>query len=279
MSETTLHIDQIFETINETDIIHIIDKVKELYNFNLEYFSPIYLNRRIVYSMQKMKVVNVGEYIKRLESIDFFEQLLFDLTNDGVEFFRDSHVWKRLINHLNEHFSKNDTLKIWFPDFAGGEDLYSFLIILNIKKLLSRCLIIASGYSENRAISIKNGVYLKPMNETIQNFKNTGMETASEYFKSMETAIQLQSELTDNVTFINLRQQPLHYNQAFDIVFYRNSMITLRKEYQQQIEDKIYDSLKIGGYLYIGVNERLMNIPTEIQYKTIDEELRIYQKK
>ena len=238
MSEITPHITNSFERVSETDILNIIDTVKRLYKFDLEHFTPIYLNRRIVYSMQKMKVVSVGEYIRRLESIDFFEQLLFDLTNDGVEFFRDSQIWKQLIKHLNNHFSKNDTLKIWFPDFAGGEDLYSFLITLIMQKYISRCLIIASGYSENRISFVKNGIYLKPLDETIQNFKNTGMELAPEHFKSMETAILLQSELTDNVTFVNSRQQQLNYNQAFDIVFYRNTMIAINKESQLLIENK-----------------------------------------
>jgi len=267
-----------FEFIEAVDIDRLTKAVIEKYNFNLQNYSASFLNRRIVVSMQKNKISNVNELLNRLNDNTFFNSFISDMSVNGTEFFRDISVWKNIITLLIENFNSNKEFTVWFPNCANGEELYCFMYILKQYGFYDNCKVVASNVSSERIEIIKTGLFEgKNENFDLFNFNKMGFSISeSTFFKTIDTAIQLDKKLLQNVEFITTNQTPLVETNTFDLVFSRNIMLFYNKEFQKELEDIIYNSLKEDGKLIIGINEQLIN--QVVKFKLINIEDKIYQK-
>jgi len=267
-----------FEFIEAVDIDRITKAFIEKYNFNLQNYSASFLNRRIAFFMQKNKISNVNELLNRLNDITFFNSFKSDLSVNGTEFFRDISVWKNIITLLIENFNSNKEFTVWFPNCANGEELYCFMYILKQYGFYDNCKVVASNVSSERIEIIKTGLFEgKNENFDLLNFNKMGFSISeSTFFKTIDTAIQLDKKLLQNVEFITTNQTPLAETNTFDLVFSRNIMLFYNKEFQKELEDIIYNSLKEDGKLIIGINEQLINQVEK--FKLINIEDKIYQK-
>jgi chemotaxis protein methyltransferase CheR len=59
---------------------------------------------------------------------------------------------------------------------------------------------------------------------------------------------------------------PFPFKEAFDLILCRNVMIYFDKRTQQGLAEKFYDSLRDGGYLFIGHSETLTGITHRFEY-------------
>jgi chemotaxis protein methyltransferase CheR len=270
-----------FESIDSFEIDRIANLLLEKYHFDLHTYAPTYCKRRIIYLMQKHKVRNVDSLIGRLDNKDFFELFLYDLHVNGIEFFRDTSVWNNLLKTIIEHCNATKEIRVWFPDCGNGEDLYSFEIVLKQFGFYDKCLITASNISSEKIAYIKQGKY-EGKGETIDIANYTKLEfsaPASKYFKIVDTAIQLDKKLLDNVDFTNTSAANPINKKGFDLIVFRNAMIAYSRQYQIDVLGNIYNSLSSGGVLIIGVNEQLIMPNLDNRFTVLNSEDRIYQKK
>jgi len=270
-----------FESINSIDIDRLANLLLEKYHFDLHTYAPTYCKRRLIYLMQKHKVSNVDSLIVRFGNKDFFELFLSDLQVNGIEFFRDRSMWNNLLKTIIEHCNATSEIRVWFPDCGNGEDLYSFEILLNQFGFYDKCFVIASNISNDKIAFIKQGKY-EGKSETIDiaNYTKLGFSApVSKYFKVVDTAIQLDKKLLNNVEFFNSSAaNPIKKNN-FDLIVFRNAMITYSRQYQTEALENVCDSLRYGGVLIIGVNEQLLIPNIDNRFTVLNSEDRIYQKK
>ena len=99
-----------------------------------------------------------------------------------------------------------------------------------------------------------------------------------QYFKIVDTAIQLDSELLCNVQLVHEEPYTSNYSNDFDFVVFRNSMIYMSKQHQIDTLEHVYTALKKEGIITIGVNEQLIIPAVETIFISIDNEERIFQK-
>jgi len=280
MTSESLLVTTHFENINSTDIDRINALLLKNYNFDINIYAPTFINRRVIYFMQKQKISDVNELLNRLKSKYFFEQFLFELSTNGIEFFRDTSVWENLLSLITSYCNFKRNINIWFPDCANGEDLYSLTILLKQFGFYDKCKITASNISNEKITFIKQGKYEgKNENVDLANYSNLGFATPfTKYFKTIDTAIQLDKELLTNVTFIVSNVLQEMESKDFDLVFFRNTMITYNKEYQIATIENIFNSMRTGGLLIIGIKEQLLNTDAENKFKLINVEDRIFLK-
>ena len=76
--------------------------------------------------------------------------------------------------------------------------------------------------------------------------------------RSREEEFRVKDELKKEVIFrqFNL-MDPLPFKKKFHIVFLRNVMIYFQDDTKYQLIQRIYDHMEPGGYLFIGLTERL----------------------
>jgi len=270
----------LFEAVDPVNIDKITDLLLAKYKFDLRNYAPMFLNRRIVYIMQKYKVSNVNEFINRLLDANFFQQFLSDFIVCGTDFFRDTSVWEQLIKTITEWFSEKKQFRVWFPECGTGEELYSFTIFIKENSFYDKCLITASTISAEKIAYIKKGMYegraehFDLANYTKLEFKSP----AFTYFKIIDTAFQLNLGLLDNVQFESMPNVLQKKENDFDLILFRNVMLMYNKPYQINVLENIYKSLRHDGLLIIGVNEQLLSPDIENKFKMINKEGRIYQK-
>jgi len=269
-----------FETIDTADINRIAQLLFKQYHFELNSFAPTFINRRIVYSMQKHKVSDVDEFLNRLLITDFFEKFLFDLSVQGTEFFRDTSVWENLFKIVIENIKPNSEYRVWFPDCGNGEDLYSFTILLKQFGLYDKCSITASNISNEKIAFIKQGMYEGKYDYSdISNYnKQAFLMPTSSFFSTIDTAIKVNNNVLINVNFLNSNASKKSNTKMYDLVIFRNAMIHYSKEYQIKVLENITESIKQGGLLIIGVNEQLLIHEIKNAYNTISEIDKIFQK-
>ena len=269
-----------YEIIAASDFKRISDLLKIKYQFDLQNFAPTFIKRRIVYSILKNKVNDVNEFLIRLEEPTFFETFLFDVLGNSVDFFQDLSVWIALQKQIEAHVDLHNSCKIWFPDSGNGEELYSLLLLLHYSNLLEYCFITASNASKICLSYIEKGFYEGKIENIkfLEKWKPEFISTYLQYFKIVDTAIQLDSELLCNVQLVHEESYTSNYSNDFDFVVFRNSMIYMSKQHQIDTLEHVYTALKKEGIITIGVNEQLIIPAVETIFISIDNEERIFQK-
>jgi len=99
------------------------------------YYKQTTVNRRILRRMVLNKFIDLNEYVKFLrENPQEVELLYKDLLINVTSFFRDQTVYQALSNKifpaLFKNRKENDTVRIWTPACANGEEAYSLAICL-----------------------------------------------------------------------------------------------------------------------------------------------------
>ena len=64
---------------------------------------------------------------------------------------------------------------------------------------------------------------------------------------------------------MNLMEGLYPYQTQFDVIFLRNTLIYFDQKVQFKVLIKVIDSLKTGGYLFIGHSESLINLQLPIK--------------
>lgn len=267
-----------FEYIETVDIDRITKAFLEKYDFNLQNYAASFLNRRIVFSMQKQKISNVDEFLNRLNDITFFNSFLSELSVNGTEFFRDISVWKNTLTLLIENCNSNKKFSVWFPNCANGEELYCFMFLLKQYGFYDNCKVTASNISLEKINTIKKGLFEDKNEKTdLANYIKIGFSgEENTFFKIVDTAIQLDNNLIQNVQFIASDPTQNKQTNKYDLVFLRNILLFYSKPFQKEVLNTIYTSLQDDGKLIIGVKEQLIDCTKN--FKSINDEDKIFQK-
>ncbi|MEA3414691.1 MAG: protein-glutamate O-methyltransferase [Thermodesulfobacteriota bacterium] len=158
-------------------------------------------------------------------------------------------------------------LKIWSAGCSTGEEPYSLAIILKeiIKDRNCKPKILATDISTRTLRIAVAGVYSK------EKIKKIPPLLLRKYFQigqgRWDGHYRVKKELKDSVEFMrfNLMEIPA-FNDPFDIIFCRNVMIYFDKKTQDGLVNRFYDSLKKGGYFFVGHSESLTGLTHRFKY-------------
>lgn len=202
---------------------------------------------------------NVKDYLKLLASdqrevVEFIDTV----TTNHSYFFREN----RSIAHIIEQFGKDPKrqtkeFKIWCAAASTGDEPYSAAI--QLKNAGLKFSILATDISHTVLQIAEKGIY---KNDKIQRIPTAlvhryfqkGMGKYLEYVK-------VKPEIKTHVAFAKFNlvsNSPDH--RMFDAILCRNVMIYFDHQTSENVVNKLYTSLKPGGYFAIGNAESLMNM-------------------
>jgi chemotaxis protein methyltransferase CheR len=242
-------------------------------------FSQSFLKRRLHLFFDKFHIRHTDQLTKQLGSKLFIESLLYHLSVDTTEMFRDPGFWRTIKTHIHNNPSLLN-FPVWFPDIASGEELYSFLILLKITLPNSKAEVIFHHPSSSRIDEIKTGM-LRSKNIEIHDSNFKRLELNDGNFESFFRLHNNYLTLHENVL------GKLHPKKGwfltepdasnFGMIFYRNSMLYQNRNLQERTCKFLVDHLAPGGILVIGIKETL---PDSIlsRMQVIDEQERIFRK-
>ena len=253
--------------LSETEIHALIKFTNKFYGLDLsENLKPIALSE-----LTKFKKIN-----KILDLEDFFNKRRYDFQDSKIldlldifliphtNFFRNNRQFETLksevipecLAHMDH--KNNIDLRIWSAGCSTGEEAYSILVSLmeyfGDEYWKITCGIMATDISRKSLKIASRGIYeTKKIDKIIR--QRISKYTEQEKDGKLHFKEKVRKEA--NFKELNLNSKIFPFKNKFHIIFCRNILIYFNKDSRLAAENKIFESLEEGGFIFLGDAEVL----------------------
>lgn len=212
-------------------------------------------------------------YVTTEEGTEELVSMLDSISTNLTSFFREEshfvrlrHIILSIVEKMGNRGSIN-TFKIWSAGCSTGEEPYTLAITFSesVAQKPLEATILATDISTKVLKIAERGIYAH------EKTKGIAQPYLKKYFQlgtgQSEGYVRIKNELKKMITFqrFNLMERfPTHNH--FDVIFCRNVMIYFDKQTQNILVNKFYDSLKNGGYFFVGHSESLTGLKHQFNY-------------
>ncbi|WP_197454706.1 PAS domain S-box protein [Stieleria varia] len=258
----------------------ISKRLMEVTNHNFQHYKQNTLARRIRRRMHVLKLSQVDAYVKFLVQDEDEPQALFrELLISVTEFFRDPDAFELLsqsvIPKLFANRVSSDTVRIWVPGCATGEEAYSIAMLCreHMDQIPSppEVQIFATDIDDHALKICRQGTYPIGIEDEISK------ERLQRFFIKRGKKFQVTREIRELVMFSshNLISDPPF--SRLDMISCRNLLIYLGPHLQKKLIPLFHYSLRPSGYLLLGPSE---NISSHAElFRVVDAKYRLSQRK
>ena len=191
-----------------------------------------------------------------------WEEFTNALTTNLTSFFRESHHFDILKQHLAQVGRDGHQINIWCNAASTGEEPYSLAITLmeHFQSASPNAAILASDLDTNVLSKAREGVY------SIDKVEKMSPDRIRRYFLkgagAQEGFARVRPELQKLITYrqINLLDNSWPIRGPFDAIFCRNVMIYFDKPTQRKMLEKFAPLLRKDGLLFVGHSEHLSHV-------------------
>ncbi|HUJ18044.1 MAG TPA: protein-glutamate O-methyltransferase CheR [Nitrospirota bacterium] len=241
---------QIRDFIYEKSGIYITDAKKYL------------VEKKLGARLQDRNVGSFEDYLSlvRYSGGDELGRLFDAITTNETYFFREPQQLQvcveSVVPAVLQQKSARD-IRIWSAACSTGEEAYTLVMMLMEKRSCSRIDVVASDISNEVLASAQKAVYGS------YSMRNVPEPYLKKYFKSNGWTHELDPSVRAPVRFMNINlidAAKMRAVQGMDVVFCRNVLIYFDDRAKQKAVSLLYDSLRPGGFLFIGSSESLHNV-------------------
>src|SRR5262249_25600884 len=176
------------------------------------------------------------------------------------------------VPRLFERKTSSDTLRVWVPACATGEEAYSIAMMLTehtrTLEAAPQVQIFATDLDEEAIRTAREGVYATTIEADVSE------ERLRRFFVKEHNAYRIRREIREMVLFAVhdvLKDSPF---SRLELVSCRNLLIYLNREPQSRVLDTFHFALNAGGILFLGSSEAIED--GSQQFSIIDKKHRIY---
>ena len=236
--------------------------------------------RRVERRMQVLGATTLADYVGRIDGDRDEALLLFrDLLIGVTQFFRDEAAFKTVeqavIPRLFKGKGAADTVRVWVPGCATGEEAYSLAILLrehmDSLDAAPKVQLFATDIDEPAIGTARAGRYPATLLEGLSPARR------ERFFTRAESSYAVTKEVRDLCTFSAhslVRDPPF---SRMDLVSCRNLLIYLDADLQASVIPAFHYSLVPGGILLLGSAETVVR--HEALFAALDKEHRIFQRR
>jgi two-component system CheB/CheR fusion protein len=241
-------------------------------------YKPKTFLRRVQRRMQVVQLSTIDAYVERLKSdagevVALFRDLLINVTS----FFRDADAFETLgtaaIPKLFEGRDADDTIRVWVPGCATGEEVYSIAILLrehmDTLGVSPKVQVFATDIDEHALSIARGGRYPDALLDGIST------ERRRRFFVPDGASWVITKDVRDLCTFSPhsvVRDPPF---SRLDLVSCRNLLIYFGPEAQGQVVPVFHYALRPGGYLFLGTSENVSQFSD--LFSPVDKKHRIFR--
>jgi two-component system, chemotaxis family, CheB/CheR fusion protein len=241
------------------DIDRILQMIAERTGTNLAEYKLATINRRVGRRMALHKIRSLGDYLHYIEQAPKeLDLLLKDILISVTSFFRDSEAFqalKRALPSIIKSKEKGESLRIWVPGCATGEEAYSIAMLL-YEQLGSKAnqyniQIFGTDLDQDAIIQARKGIY--PMATVVDMDK----EMVAKYFSQADNTVQVVKSIREMIVFA---KQDLTRDPPFshlDLISCRNLLIYFNSNLQKKIVPMFHYVLNGEGLLFLGKSESI----------------------
>jgi chemotaxis protein methyltransferase CheR len=199
--------------------------------------------------------------------------MIDSISTNLTYFFREESHFTRLSQLLPFFFENAEKQRsdpkvlVWCAGCSTGEEPYSVAMTAReaLKERAGRVKILATDISTRVISHAAEGVY------PLEKIKKIPPALMGKYFQrgagKMDSHFCVKKDIRDMISFklFNLMHPPPS-DVLFDVIFCRNVMIYFDKPTQQKLVGNFFNSLKKGGYFFIGHSESLTGLTHPFKY-------------
>lgn len=239
------------------------------------------LENRLVKIIQDRGLKGFDEYLFFVTNgcCDHELARLFDsITTNETFFFREPQQLDALINEVAGRVAeqnKTKIIKIWSSACSTGEEPYTIAMMFKEQLSSLKAEILASDISSNVLESAKKAVYGS------YSVRNVPENYLKKYFNKNGQSFVLENSIKNCVRLKNINlidEKGMKNIKDMDVIFCRNVLIYFDDKAKQKVISHLYNSIKPGGFLFIGTSESLHNI-TRAFVPVVINKVVVYQKR
>ncbi len=183
------------------------------------------------------------------------------LTTNETYFFREERHFDYLKQEILPAVKLSAGYSVWSAASSTGEEAYTTaMVIADSLGLSSNWKITGTDINSDVILQARRALY--PITEKGKIEKHYLAKYCLKGVRAKEGMLLIDEKLKKHVSFesLNLIGVWQKYFSEFDLVLLRNVMIYFDRETKQRLVDRIANSLKLGGYLFIGHSETINKI-------------------
>lgn len=234
--------------------------------------------RRVMRRMKVTQATTAADYVAVLRDTpaeigELFNDLLINVTN----FFRDPEAFAALkaevIPRLFADRGADETIRIWVPGCATGEEAYSLAILMREemaeRRFAPRVQIFATDIDEHALAIARAGRYPEPL------LKGVDAARIGRFFRKEGASLVVTKDVREMCIFSmhNLAGDPPL--SRMDLVSCRNLLIYLGSGLQAKVIPTLHYALRPGGFLFLGASEGISGFAD--LFTPINPKQRIYE--
>jgi chemotaxis protein methyltransferase CheR len=236
------------------------------------------LENRLSKRIQEKKLGGYDDYLYVLvygNTTDELQALIDVITTNETYFYREPQQLDVFIEHITPALlKKQKDISVWSAACSTGEEPYTLAMLMSEKGYSIKKEIMASDISDRVLESAKKAVY------NSYSMRNIPIQCCRKYFKPNGQNYELIPTLKSTVKFMNINlidEKKVKLITGKDVIFCRNVLIYFDEKAKKKAVSLLYDSLKPGGYLIIGLSESLHNITRAFKPVVINKVV-VYQR-
>ena len=267
------------KTLPEEPLAQIFTLLHERRQIDFTHYRTTTVMRRIQKRMAVSQINTLSEYVAYLRKTPeevrrLSEELLINVTG----FFRDpdafQHLEREVLPHLLQTLSSGESLRVWVPGCASGEEAYSIAILLQEQldrlNIPAPAKIFATDLDPEAIAQANQGIFPQSI------VSDVSEERLQRFFTQDKDHYQISKQIRDMILFAphNLIRDPPF--TKVDLISCRNLLIYFDPVLQKKVLPVLHFALKPHGFLFLGPSETVGELSEEFQ--AIEKKWKIYQK-
>ena len=276
-----MHAEMNADAMEDLEIRLLLQAVQQAYGHDFGGYAESSLRRRLRHWLidSGYETFSIAQSAV-LRDKQVFRSLLEGLTVNVTEMFRDPALFTALREQVVPFLRTYPFMKIWHAGCATGEEAYSMAILLQEAGLQGRYRLYATDINESVLDKARAGIYpVKVMQASTRNYqKSGGTGSFADYYTARYDHAILMSSLKENLVFA---QHNLVMDGGFGemhLILCRNVMIYFKSVLKERCL-RLFDSCLLpGGFLCLGLKERLNSSGIAQHYEEFAQRTSIYRK-
>ncbi|MGB9715093.1 MAG: CheR family methyltransferase [Thermodesulfovibrionales bacterium] len=220
------------------------------------------IENRLIRRIRERNLKGFEEYLYFLKfntNGDEVTKLIDVVTTNETYFFREPHHFDALCDFIVPELKQKGAcrIKVWSAACSTGEEPYTITMVFMEKRPDLRLELYASDISQSALNSAEKAVY------NSYSTRNVPEPFLKKYFKQEKGYYILDQSVKNSVRFMNVNltdEKKMKTMRDMDVIFCRNVLIYFDDRAKQKTVSLLYDSLKPGGFLFIGSSESLHTV-------------------
>lgn len=273
------HTDPLAIPVDESDLATVYRLFRHRYGVDFSQYRFTTMGRRIDRRMKLLHIANLKEYSQLLEEDKEELELLYrDLLVEVTSFFRDSaafHLLRRdIIPNIVDQSSEDDSIRIWVPGCATGEEAYSIAMLFHeaATRRMARpdIKVFATDVFRGSLESASSGIY------SGEALTKVPADLRQRYFVRHGDLFQVSKDLRKIVVFAphDITKDPPF--TKIDFLSCRNVLIYFDPEVQKRVIANFHFALRVHGHMFLGSSESVGDYSRE--FEALDSHWRVFSK-